>query len=152
MKKIFYSIICIVALFSLTACGNKTAITTDKFKTEASNEGYLVADVTSQYSSYGYVNEATVARNNAGWQVEFYVLSGKEYATSMFNTNKATFETYKETGFTESTSSVGNYEKYSLTSGGYYMYLCRVDNTFLYLRVEENYKDDAKAFIKKLGY
>ena len=32
------------------------------------------------------------------------------------------------------------------------MYICRVDNTFLYLRVEDNYKDEAKSIIKKLGY
>jgi hypothetical protein len=32
------------------------------------------------------------------------------------------------------------------------MHLCRVDNTLLYARIPDAYKDDAKAIIKKLGY
>ena len=41
MKKFFYSIACFIAILTLTACGNKKAITTDKFKNEAEAKGWL---------------------------------------------------------------------------------------------------------------
>ena len=32
------------------------------------------------------------------------------------------------------------------------MHVCRVENTLLYLRVEEKFKSDVKKIVKKLGY
>ena len=32
------------------------------------------------------------------------------------------------------------------------MYICRVENTFIYANVSEEYKDDVNAFIKSFGY
>lgn len=70
----------------------------------------------------------------------------------MFNTNRSTFESYKGNSSSESSSSMGNYSSYTLTSNGYYMHLCRVDNTLLYVKVNDTYKDSVKKLIKELGY
>ncbi len=46
----------------------------------------------------------------------------------------------------------GNYDIYSLTSNGDFMYLCRIDNTLLYIDVEDIYKDEVKEIIDELDY
>lgn len=64
MKKkiIALGTICLLMLFALTGCGSKKAITTDNFKSIAQSHNYMISDATSQYSVYGYINEATIAR------------------------------------------------------------------------------------------
>ena len=151
-KNVLLGVICFLMLFALTGCGKKTAITTSTFKSKTESLGYTTADVTSQYASYGYVQEATIAQSSDGYQVEFYVLNDAANATSMFNTNKATFESYKGNSSAESSSNMDNYSIYTLTSSGYYMHLCRVDNTLLYVRVNDSYKDSVQSLIKELGY
>ena len=105
-----------------------------------------------QYSEYDFINEATVAASDDKWQVDFYVLDDSTQAKDMFNNNKSIFESYKGKNSLESSTALGNYENYSLTSSGYYMYICRVDNTLVYASVIDSYKDEVKEFIEKLGY
>ena len=101
---------------------------------------YTKYDAISQYSSYGYVKEATIVQSSDGYQVEFYILDDISNAISIFNTNQKNFESYKSNSSVMSTLSSSNYPSYSLTSSGYYFYLCRVDNTLLYVRVSDTYK------------
>ena len=152
-KKIFIlGVICFVMIFALTGCGNKKVLSTADFKEKVENLGYTTKDVSVLLSTYRHVSEATVAKKSDSYQVEFYVLIDEENAKTMFNTNKAIFESYKSNISKESTATLGNYSSYTLTSGGYYMYLCRVDNTLLYLRVKDTYKEDVKLLVEELGY
>ncbi len=151
-KKYFFGILCLAILFLLTACGNKTAIATSKFASTMEKKGYTITDVSSQYSTYKYINEATVAQSPDGWQIEFYVLDNNANTKGMFNTNQKTFEAYKESSSAESSVNLGNYSTYTLTSAGYYMYLCRVDNTLLYVKVASEFKNTIKDLVKELGY
>ena len=118
MKKngLFFTALCFVMLILLTGCKNKKAITVETFKSKAESNGFTVTDVISQYQSYSYVNQAQVARNNDGWQVEFYVLSDESYAKSMFNTNKNTFENISGNNKIKTESSLGNYSKFSVST------------------------------------
>lgn len=150
-KNIFLGIICFLILFT-TGCGNKKAITTADFISKTKELGYESSDVTSQYASYGYIKEATVARSKDGYQSEFYVLDNKSHAVSMFNTNKSIFESYKGNTSAEASANLGNYSSYTLTSSGYYMHICRVDNTLLYVKVKDQYKDNLKKLINELKY
>lgn len=154
MKKrnIVLFVTCLLILLGVTGCGNKTAISTSTFKSITEENNYITSDVTNQYISYEYVNEATVAQSSEGFQIEFYVLDSESNAISMFNTNKDIFESYKGNASTETSSNIGNNTSYTLTSNGYYMHLCRVDNTLLYVRVLDSYKDSVKDIIKKIGY
>lgn len=139
-------------LLTLTGCVKKTAITTNDFKSVANNHGYTISDATSQYAIYGYINEATIAKSSEGWQVEFYVLDDEASATNMFNTNKTLFEASKENSSSEKSLNSDHSSSYSLTSSDSYMYICRVDNTLVYVKVLEKYKNTVKDFIKELGY
>ena len=146
-KKILFTIICFLMLF-ITGCGNKKVITTDDFISKTKEMGYESTDITPQYASYGYIKEATVARSKDGYQVEFYVLDDKSHATSMFNTNKSIFESYKGNTSAETSANMGNYSSYTLSSSGYYMHICRVNNTLLYAKVKDQYKENAKKIIE----
>lgn len=142
----------VIMLFMLTGCGKKTVITDENFKSFFEGKGYTIYDVTSQFSANEIVKSASLAESDKGYQIEFYVLSNEAEATGMFNTNKANFETYKGNSSSESSGSASNYSTYTLTTSGYYMHLCRVDNTLLYLKISEEYKDVVKKQIKELGY
>ena len=48
--------------------------------------------------------------------------------------------------------SLKNFESYTLKTNGYYKYVARIDNTLIYANVKEKYENNAKEFIKKLGY
>ena len=151
-RRIVLCVVCFLMLFALTGCGNKAAITTSDFKTVAEGHNYIITDAVSQYAAYDYIKEVTIAQSSDDWQVEFYVLDNAANATSMFNTNKATFESYKGNSSSESSTSIGNHASYTLTSSGYYMHLCRIDNTLLYVSVPDTYKNDVKELIEELGY
>ena len=151
-KTIIFSIICIFILTAFSGCTKQNAITNSKFEEKAKEKGFTVGDATAQYESYDYIKTATVAQSPDGWQVEFYVLDEDANAVSMFNTNKQIFETYKGNASVEKSKSVSNYSMYSLVSSGYYMHLYRIDNTLMYVKVDEEYKDAAREFVGSLGY
>lgn len=65
---------CLVSQLGLTGCENKTEITTNQFKSKVESNGLLTTDITTQYSEYEYVKEATVALKEDEYQVEFYVV------------------------------------------------------------------------------
>lgn len=149
-KNILIGVICFLMLFTLVGCGSKTVKTTDEFKTIAKSYNYTITDVSDKYSS-GII-EATYAESSDNWEILFFVFDEEANATARFNKEKETFEKYKGNSSSESSSRMGNYSSYTLTSSGYYMHVCRVDNTLLYARVPDTYKSDAKKIIKELGY
>lgn len=141
----------VVVVFALID-KEKAPISAKEFYEEMEDEGYVLVDVTSQYASYG-IEEAYIAvKSNQEYQIEFYELSSIGKAESMFETNKEYFQ--DRAGSTKVTSSYGfgNYDIYSLKSNGDYMYLCRIDNTLLYIDVEDIYKDEVKEIIDELDY
>ena len=150
-KGILFTALCFLMLFLVTGCGKKTVITTSEFISKAEKAGYQTTDITAQYSSYEYIKEATIAKND-NYQVEFYVLDGEDKAKGMFDTNKTDFENSKGSSSSYSTVNLANYSTYALTSAGKYMYLARVENTLIYIKVDEKYKDSVKGFVKDLGY
>ena len=152
-KLLFSGLFLFVAVFMLTGC-SLTKITAEEFKSKAKNEELTVSDVTSSYSYLGYINKLYIAKHSSGWKVEFYEISTEDKAKTIYETNKTKFETAKSTGSssTESLLSLDNGERYSLTVGGYYKHICRIDNTFVYANVKAEYKEDAIKFLKKIGY
>lgn len=151
-KKILLLVICLLTLFTLTGCAKKNVITTNEFKTIAENYGYTT-EKPQQNNDYDNINETIIASKPSGIQVKFYILKSSSDAETMFNDNKKFFKTLKSNNsVTESSITISNYLSYSLTSNNKYMYLCKVENTLLYVDVEETYKNEVKDFIKALGY
>lgn len=151
MKKL--SLIAVFVLFALTltGCLNKSVKTTDDFVKLAEEKKMKITNAIDQFGYVDFIEEANVATAD-GWQVEFYVLSDVVEAEGMYETNVAKFEDKKANSSTETSSEMGNYDSYGLTTAGFYMYVARVENTLIYLDVEEEYKEEAKAFIEEFGY
>ncbi|MBE5947349.1 MAG: hypothetical protein E7259_10510 [Lachnospiraceae bacterium] len=141
-----------VVLFVKNIDFKKEAVKAREFASIMDDENYEIIDVTAQYESYG-IDEAYVAiEENRDYQIEFYELSSESKAKNMFETNKDYFEDGAGNSKITSSYSIGNYNIYSLTSNGNYQYLCRVDNTLLYIDVEDEYKDEVKDIVEELGY
>lgn len=154
MKKrnIFLGIVCFLMIFMLTGCKDKIALSAEEFKSKVESNGYTAHDVTDQYSEYEYIKTGIVALSSSNYQIEFYVLDNESNAQRMFDDNKSKFESSQGSVSSHSEASLKNYSTYTLNSNGKYMHLCRVDNTLLYVDVDETYKDQVKDLVNKLGY
>ena len=149
MKKIT---LCLMIIILLTGCENKKAINSDEFKDKATSNNYIVSDITSQFEKSKIVENAVTANKLGAWVVEFYTLKSNSNAEYMFDYNKEEASSKKVNNSKEVSSSSGNFSTYSLTNNGYYIYICKVDNTLLYTKVNEQYKDEVNKFIQELGY
>ena len=130
----------------------KTPISANTFNTTMESKGYVVTDTTSLFAQYpNYMSESYVARKT-GYQIEFYELTTVENAISMYNTNKTKFESQKTNASAFVTTRMKNYSIYSLSTNGKYKYLSRIDNTLVYIDVDEDYKDIVKDIMKEIGY
>lgn len=150
-KKYLLLIICLLTLFTLTGCSKKKVITTNEFKTIAQNYGYSI-ETPSQNNDYDNINETIIASKPSGIQVKYYVLNSTNDAKNMFTDNKKYFKTFRGNTTIESSINIFNYSSYSITSNNNYMYICRIENTLLYVKVEETFKSEVKDFIKALNY
>ena len=131
----------------------KTSITASSFYTTMSQKGYSVQDASSQFSDYNYVKQAYIAASkDLSYQIEFYELLDDSYATSFYNNNKSIFESSKGNASAETSVGLKNYSKYTLSSNGEYMVVSRIDNTVIYVKVDDSYKDTVKAILDELGY
>lgn len=145
-------IVGIVLIAFNTLNKEKTPMSASTFNATMENKGYIMTDSTSQFAQYeNYMTESYIAQK-AGYQIEFYELSSVEHAISMYNTNKTKFESQKTNASASATASMNNYSTYSLTTNGKYKYLSRIDNTLVYVDVDESYKDIVKDIVKEIGY
>lgn len=130
----------------------KAPMSAQEFYDEMEDEGYVMVDVTSQYASYGIDVAYLAVKPNQEYQIEFYELSSISKAENMFETNKEYFQDRAGSSRVTTSYGFGNYDIYSLKSNGDYMYLCRIDNTLLYIDVEDIYKDEVKEIVEELDY
>lgn len=141
-----------IALFS-SLTKEKESMTSSEFKTLMESKGFVVSDSTSQFSQYGYIEQVYVAvPSGYAYQIEFYELSDEEYAISFYNNNKSIFESSKGNDSAETSVSMKNYSKYTLSTGGKYKVVSRINNTVVYLNVDSSHKDTVKDLLKELGY
>ncbi len=161
MKKKVMFIVLGIILFVVAAIGivfavfnkNKEPITAEQFKSTMEEKGYVVKDVTDQYSEYEYVKKIFVAEASDGaYQIEFYELADESYAANFYANNKAIFESSKGNASGETSVSMKNHSKYTLSSNNKYQVVSRIDNTVIYLNVQDKYKDTVKDLLKELGY
>lgn len=146
-------VVAIVGVIFVNLNKEKTSITASSFYTTMSQKGYSVQDANSQFSEYDYIKQVYIAASkDYSYQIEFYELLDDSYATSFYNNNKSIFESSKGNASTETSVGLKNYSKYTLSSNGKYMVVSRIDNTVIYVKVDDNYKDTVKAILDELGY
>ena len=153
-RKVLVLLTLVISLAVLTGCNNKkSAITSTKFTDVMINDGYNVVDVKNQFNEYDQIKEAYVALSeNEDYQIEFYVLENDDEAISFYENNKQIFEESKVGVSTYKNFDLNNTNKYILTTDGKYKLLSRIDNTMIYLNVDEKYKENVVNVLKKIGY
>lgn len=130
----------------------KGVISAKSFSRKMEDKGYEIYDITNQFAQYeNYIEEAYVAKEDE-YQIEFYELTDLENAIDMYGTNKLNFERQKGDNSAYVSKDGKNFSTYSLQANGKYKYLSRVENTIIYIDVDEEYKDTIKETIKELGY
>ena len=146
-------VVAILGVVFINLNKEKDSITASSFYNTMSQKGYSVQDATNQFSDYNYIKQAYIAvSNDSSYQIEFYELQDDFYATSFYNNNKSNFESSKGSISAETSAGLKNYSKYTLSSNGKYMVVSKIDNTVIYVDVEDNYKDTVKSILDELGY
>ncbi|MGM9881746.1 MAG: hypothetical protein ACI31S_02755 [Bacilli bacterium] len=150
----FISVVtCLSFIFLLTGCGNKTALTSENFKSKMEGNNFVVQDATSQMASYDYITKVYLAIDSSyNYQIEFYELSDAASASSFYNNNKSIFEESKSSSAVETSVSSGNNAKYTLTTNGKYKVVSRINNTVIYVNANDEYKTEVKDLLEELGY
>jgi uncharacterized lipoprotein YehR (DUF1307 family) len=153
MKKRLLMLLSIIFImsFALMGCGEKTALTSDQFKSDMEGKGYEVQDATGQFEASTGVQKVYIALKNSH-QIEFYQMENDDQAAQAYEGNKATFESQKGSSATESDVNVKNSSKYTLKSDGRYKVISRIGNTFIYVDVEDGVKEDVDQVLDELGY
>ena len=156
MKHVRTPVLLLVALMLLlmTGCA-KTEATTATFQSLAESKGYLTNDVIEQFADYrDTVKEATVAApQSVAFKLEFYVLADDTAAKNFFANNKATLESNQSGIYSQSSVNISNYQSYSLTASGQYMFIERVGKTVLVVfPTDSGNKKEIEEFVKQLNY
>ncbi len=148
-------VIAILATIAIFAFVNqeKKAITFEEFKTNMEEKGFIISDVTSEFTEYGYIETVCIAASqDYSYQIEYYKLLNEEYAVKFYNKNKSIFENEKTGASVETEKNGKNYLKYALETNGKYSALSKIDNTVMYVNADATFKNDIKSILKELGY
>lgn len=154
-KTVIIAIIAVVIIGVVFVNFNKekTSITSSDFYSIMTQKGYSVQDASSQFLDYNYVKQVYIATTkDYSYQIEFYELLNDSYATSFFNSSKSIFASSKGNASAETSVGLKNYSEYTLSSNGKYMLVSRIDNTVVYVNVDNKYKDTVKTVLNELGY
>lgn len=155
INKILVVLVFCLILFITSAClFTKDAIDSTKFTSIMTKNQFKVTDVTDQYTNYDYISSVQVAiSENNEYQIEFYKLDSIENAKKMYESNKLDFEE-EERSISAFTSNVdmGNFNTFSLSDATSYRYICRVDDTLIYVKTTKDYQNKVKKMIDELGY
>lgn len=154
LKSLLAVALCLVCLLGFSGCGkNKTPVSADEFCTKLEAKGFYVTDSTSSYSQYKEITESYIALSpDYKYQIEFIVADSVSNASYLYNTNKSKFELSKGNFSKNKSIEMANYATYTMVSNGKYQVVSRIDNTLVYVNVDEAYKDDVQSILNELGY
>lgn len=159
-KKLLIVLFCFIVVCSiclLTGCSTKkNSISSEEFKSKMEEKGYTLIEATDQFPTAEYLKKVYLAcdveNQSINYQIEFYEFSDDDNAVKFFNQNKAIFEESKSSSSIETSTSIGNNAKYTLTANSKYKVLSRINNTVIFVDVDSKYKDTVNDVLKELGY
>ena len=149
-KLIIVSILLILIMFSLVGCGDKTAISSETFKSKMQDKEYYIYNATSQFGDD--VEEVYYAILSDKYRIQFYKFSDIEHTENAFSKSKSDFEVVGENSKPTTNTSASNTQKYILDNNGQYMVLSRIDNTLIQIIASSEYKSEIDKILKELGY
>ena len=133
---------------------NKESISANDFKNIMEDKDFEIVDVMDQFEEYDeYIKKAYIAlEEDYDYQIEFYKLDEEDDAISFYKTNKEKFEASKGSSSVETKVSMGNNSKYTLKTNDEYKVVSRIEDTVIYVDVDEKYEDEVKEILKEIGY
>lgn len=156
MKKVIIVAILVVVLLLGILFVNlnkeKESISASQFYDLMSSKGYQLQYINIP-AGIDYISEAYMATNTQkGYQIEFYEFTDQDYAAYSFNTNVEQLESSEGNVSGSSIVSLKNYSKYTSSTNGKFSVVSQINNTMLYLSVEDTYKNEVKDLLDELGY
>lgn len=150
MKNKFIIILLLLMIFTLSGC-DKKSITGESFSAKLTNSECTVTNLSENYeSNYNIVEMYKAYCEN--FDIEYYKFDSSSTAKDIFNTNYDTFIKDKTGTNLEKKYDEGNYNIYSLTCGGKFRYISRIDDTLIYVYDDDTYKKDIIKILDILGY
>ena len=133
---------------------NKEPISAGDFKDIMEDKDFEIVDAMDQFEEYDeYIKKAYIAlEEDYDYQIEFYKLNEEDDAISFYKTNKEKFEDSKGSSLAEKSISMGNNSKYTLKTNDEYKVVSRIEDTVIYVDVDEKYEDEVKEILKEIGY
>ena len=156
MKKLTLPVVVVLPVAMLlplmAGCGGgRTAISVADFVKAAEEKGLTVADTADTYTDEIF-QSSRMATSPDGWKVVFFDIDSAEHAKTYFDTCKSFMESKKTGAGTSQITQRDNYALYSQTNGGRFMYVCYVDDTMVYVDVEDTHKSAVQDFVNSIGY
>lgn len=129
----------------------KESLTVKEFISIMEDNDFEVEEVTNQFDDADIEIEEAYVAVGEDYQIEFYTFEDDENAEMFFKVNKAKFDEDVARGRVSVNGK--NYDSFSIIADGEYRFVERVDETVIYLDVDEEYKDEVKELVKEeLGY
>lgn len=145
--------VCLIVLAVSLLATPKTPATAESFEALMTEKGFTVSRADSVVDEYSFVRNVVLAVSPDGsYQLEFYEFADSEYAGNFFASNKELFESAKVGSSSSASTSLKNFEKYTMTNSGRFYAVAVLDNTGIYVTADAEYKDAIKEILKELGY
>jgi hypothetical protein len=151
MRKLILAVTVIAVAVNIAACSfSKTPITADDFTNKLEALDYTIEDVTDQLDDEQFESILIATDLSDSYQIEFYQFSSTTNARSLYLANQEKLD-IGDSAITTNVSGT-NFAQYSKTAGGTYSYLAYIDNTFICLNLDAEYKKEVQEVMKSLGY
>jgi len=151
IKVLSLTIILALILVGTTGCGKKKVATPEDFGAVIQDYGYEIRDVIDSDSIDSNITEVAIVAIKDETIIQFFILKTEEDAKNLHKKNTNNFATYEEEAKPEQGTDK-NYEYYKIEIEDKYMVSSRIENTYVYVNVNNESSSEIKEILKKLGY
>lgn len=149
MKRKIAVVLLLVALITamLTGCGQKTVVSSAKFKEVANNAGFSVTDIVKKYSNEPAVTGAwETAPADRSFTAYFFKFASDADAMNEFLYRTDAYEDVAKM------SDGTNFNKCVCTQNGEYTVVSRVDDSLFFATVSTEHTADIDGLLAAIGY
>lgn len=152
-KYLFLSLLLVFVLTLVIGCAGKRELTAKEFKTLMEKEEFTVIDSTENYNELSDVKKVLIATSRlSSYKIEYYEFVNNKKAIELFEKMESKFKDSTSKKMQYQTTSLGNYNYYSLTTADSYKIVSRIGKTVIVTDSDRRNKESIKEVVKKLGY
>lgn len=150
LKKLSLVLLITILCLTLSACGSKEPLTSEKFTEIMESNDFTVVDSTL------FVQETVTAETVLtalcdDYQIDFYVLDCDDTSKDFFTLNKEAFSSEENFGDHIEINGI-NYNYFEMTNDTGFRLVSRIENTVLYCYTDAEYKSEVLEIAKELSY